>query len=311
MLQPKTYVLLDALDSNAPIYQQVPGDKRVQLKKIPVYPLYMQVTITTDDGKNKTMRYKGNATSIWQTDQIKDGILANERYTSKDRTEMQFRNGILVTAKPLAQDYLDNYPGNVNFTGQCDAIRTPFFKELDPVADNKTLANDFKKRLKAANKIAEMEGDVESLSTFLIRLNGSYFVTPNDAGELYKMAISFLDDAEEDGLDLILKKEDSLNIDEKTSILIGKLLNSGQLSFTQKEGAISKLGKDGKWVEVRDMGSDISVDEKLRLFANFLNTSDGKALKNDLENDLSSDEEIEEGEIKSAKRMGRPPSKNI
>lgn len=285
MLQPKTYVLLDALDNNAPIYQQVPGNGRVQIKKVPVYPLYLQVTITDENGENRTMRYKGNARSIWQDEQIKAGIPANEKYTSNDRSEMQFKNGLLVTTKPLAQEYINNYPGNVNFKGQCDVIPQPFFKELDPAVDNKLLANDFKKRLKAANKIADMEGDVDALSTFLIRLNGSYFVTPNDAGELYKMAISFLDDAEEEGLDLILKEEEELNVDEKTTILIGKLINAGKLSFTQNKGAVSKLGKDGKWVNVREIG-DGSLDEMKRLFSNHLNTNDGKALKNDLENDL-------------------------
>lgn len=302
MLQPKTYVLLDALDSNAPIYQQLPGNKRTQLKKIPVYPLYLQVTITTAEGINRTMRYKGNAKSIWQDEQIKDGIPANDRFTTNDRAELRFRNGVLVTKKPLAQDYIANYPGNVNFQGNCDAIPQPFFKELDPVADNKLLANDFKKRLKAANKIAEMEGDVEALSTFLIRLNGSYFVTPNDPGELYKMAISFLDDAEEEGLDLILKEEESLNIDEKTTILIGKLINAGKLSFTQNAEGISKMGKDGKWVVVRNLGKEYSMEEKQRLFANFLNTADGKALKTDLENDLE-DEGGAPKKVKSLKQI--------
>lgn len=310
MTQPKTYVLLDALDNNAPIYQQVPGNKRVQLKKMPFYPLYLQITITTEDGKNKTMRYKGNAASIWQNEQIKDGILANERYTSSERAEMQFRNGILVTNKPLAQEYLNNYPGNINFKGSCDAIATPFFKELDATVESKIANAEFKKRLKAANKIAELE--LEDAQEMLIRLNGSFFVTPATIEECQNLLMDFLDDSEDEGIELILKGDDSLNIDESTSIMIGKLINQGTLSFTEVEGKISKLSKDGKWVAVREIGTDISMDEKLRLFSNFLNTTDGKALKNDLEADLPEVDEDEDGiEVKSAKRKGRPPSKKV
>lgn len=309
MLQPKTYVLLDALDNNAPIYQQVPGNKRVQLKKIPVYPLYLQVTITTPEGKNRTMRYKGNAQTIWQDEQIKDGILANERFTSNDRTEMQFRNGLLITTKPLAQEYIKNYPGNSSFQGICDAIPQPFFKELDPAVESKIANSEFKKRLKAANKIASLE--LPEAKEMLIRLNGSFFVTPKTVEECQNLLMDFLDDSEDEGMNLILKEESSLNIDQSTSILIGKLINQGTLSFTKTEGKVSKVGKDGKWVDLKDTGSNISMDEKLRLFGNFLNTSDGKALKDDLESDLLVSEEVDESEVKAAKKMGRPSLKNV
>ena len=100
------------------------------------------------------------------------------------------------------------------------------------------------------------------------------------------MLIEFVDAAEDKGLDAVLKEDNETTVDEKTTVLIGKLLNAGILSFDKSEGKISKLDKSGKWIEVRDMSSAYSLDERKRLFSDFLNTSDGKALKDDLENDL-------------------------
>ena len=75
-------------------------------------------------------------------------------------------------------------------------------------------------------------------------------------------------------------------IDDKTTILIGSLLNAGLISFDATEGKISKKDKDGKWIVVREMSDEYSMEERKRLFSDFLNTDDGKALKTDLEKDL-------------------------
>lgn len=127
--------------------------------------------------------------------------------------------------------------------------------------------------------------ELKPAQRMLIRINGSYFKTSDDVEECQNMLIDFLDNADEPGLDAILKEDSELNIDEQTTILIGELINQGTLSFDKVEGKISKkIGN--KWVEVRDMSSEYSMDERKRLFSDFLNSADGDTLKTDLENDL-------------------------
>lgn len=298
----KTYVLLDELDSNAPIFQVVGANQKIQIKKVPVYPLFLQLTFTSEDGKNRTIRYKGNSNSIWMDEQIKDGILANEKFTTAEREARKFKNGIAMVTNTTLQEFYDNHPGNENFKGVCDAMPRPVFKELDETVEVKKSNSEFKKRLEAANKIASL--DLPKAQDLLIRLYGSSYLVPDTEEECQNQLADFLDDAGEDGMKEIMKSDSETTVDEKTNILIGKLVNAGKLSFSQTDGEISKLGKDGKWIKVRDMSNDNSIDEKIRLFGNWLNTNDGKALKNDLESDLgvSVDEE--------AKKANKP-KKNV
>ena len=272
------------MDSTAPIYQQLPDGQRSRLVKIPRHRPYLQVTFTDKEGKVKTIRYKANSDSIFQDEQIKNGILANERFTNNERLDPTFKNGILVTNKPALIKFLLAHPECEGFEGICDDISEPKFKLIDKLADVKTENSDLKRRTKAASKILDLE--LKDAQDMLIRLNGSFFQTPDDVEECQNMLIDFLDNAEDAGIDAILKDDSNLNVDEKTSVLIGNLLNAGVLSFDAVDGKISKKDADGKWIEIRDMASTYSLDERKRLFSDFLNTEDGKALKNDLEKDL-------------------------
>lgn len=314
----KTYVLLSSLDSDAPIYQRVVGDQRVKLQKMPFYAVYLRVTFQDKNGVSQTIRYKENATNaegknvLNQREQIdKLKIDANEPFTQNERRDRVFRNGILVTNKGILQEYLDIYPGNETFQGFCDDVKVPVYRELNPTEESKIKNNDIRLRVKAANKILEL--DLEGAQAMLIRLNGSFFETPKDLEECQNLLMEFADDAEEPGLKAILKEDDEMTVDEKTTVLIGKLLSAGTLAF--KEGKVSKKINTGEWIELREFSTEYSVEEQKRLFSNFLNTSDGKPLKNDLENDLSelSDDETEEdGETMVAKkRMGRPPKNRV
>lgn len=296
-METKTYVMLDSMDASAPIYQTMQGGKRSLIRKRPFYRPLLQVTFTGEDGKNKTIRYKKNSNSIFQDEQIKEGILANDRFTSSERNDPYFRHGTLTTNLPQLQTFLENHPENEGFSGICDGV-TKAFKLMDKAVEAKVTNSDLKRRAKAAVKIFDL--DLPSAQEMLIRLNGSYFKTPSPddytgtaeekvasaTAECQNMLISFLDDSEEEGVDAILKENEELNVDEKTTVLIGKLLNADLLSFSATEGKISKKDKSGKWIEVRDMSNDYSMDEKKRLFSDFLNSDAGKNLKEDLENDL-------------------------
>lgn len=286
MAKAKTYVLLDELDSNVPVYQVVSATQKIQLKKPPVYPIHLQVTVTTEDGKNRTLRYKSNSNSIWLDEQIKDNILANEKFTSAEREARKFKNGIAMVTNETLQKFYDNHPANVKFKGTCSDVPRPVFKELDAEVEEKVTNTEFKRRLKAANKIDSLS--LPEAQALLIRLYGSFYTVPVTLEACQNQLADFLDDAGEEGIKEILKSDEETTVDEKTDILIGKLVNAGRLSFSNTEGEISKLGKDGKWIKVRDMSNEYSLTEKIRLFSNWLNTTDGKALKADLEADLAS-----------------------
>ena len=289
----KTYVLLDSLNSDAPIYQRVVGDQRVKVSKPPFYPIYLRVTFQDKNGVSKTIRYKENASDAdgnpvidqrIQIDKLK--IDANEPFTQNERRDRSFRNGILVTNKKVLQTYVEAYPGCEGFEGTCDDVPQPIYKILDKAAQEKVKNSDIRKRVKAANKIIDLE--LDEAQAMLIRLNGSFFETPKELEECQNLLMEFVDDAEEAGLDAVLRDDKDINIDDKTTILIGKLVNAEMLSFDKLDGKISKKDKNGKWIEIREMSSEYPLNERVRLFSDFLNTDDGKALKNDLEKDLKS-----------------------
>lgn len=312
----KTYVLLETMDSTAPIFQQVAGGQRVRLTKIPFHRPPLRITFQDENGVSKTIRYKSGASDedgnsvIDQRVQIdKLKLDANEPFTTQERKDCMFRNGILVTNKLITQAFLDAHPENITFKGFCDDVKSPKYKLLDKAVESQVKNSDTKLRIKAANKVSELE--LPELQAMLIRLNGSFFETPNPSSyegtkeqkvqaateECQNMLWDFIDDAEEAGLKAVLAKEDEINIDVKTSVLIGKLINNDMLSFDAVEGKISKKDRDGKWITIRDMSSEYALEERERLFSDFLNTEDGKTLKNDLEKDLSLLSENEQSDV--------------
>lgn len=307
----KTYVLLDSMDADAPVYHQLPDGKRMQVKKIPLYRPYLRITFQDEKGVSQTLRYKSNAVDgdgkavLSQREQIdKLKIEANDPFTTIERRDLEFRHGILVTNKVIAQLYLESYPACEGFKGTCDDVREPQYKLLDKEAESKVKNSDMRKRVKAANKVIELE--LEDAQAMLIRLNGSFFETPKDKEECQNLLMEFVDDTNEAGLDAILKDDDETTIDEKTTILIGKLINAEILEFDITSGIISK-DKVGNKIELRTIVAD-SLEEMKRMFSDFLNTADGKPLKNDLENDLRelSDEAGEQEQTFERKKMGRP-----
>lgn len=299
----KTYVLLSSLDADAPVYQQTPNG-RVQVKKIPVWRPYLRVSYQDEKGVGKVIRYKANAVLseekngqtvdriiLDQREQIdKLKIEANEPFTRHEMRDLEFKSGVCFTNKVVAQAYLEAYPGFEGFKGSCDEIREPQYKLLDEAAEAMLKNSDTRKRIKAAAKVLDLK--LNEAREMIIRLNGSFVETPNtgndeaDLSECQNMLWAFVDDAEEKGLDAVLMEEKDITIDDKTTVLIGSLLNAKLLSFDATEGTISKKDKDGKWITVREMSDEYSIEERKRLFSDFLNTDDGKALKTDLEKDL-------------------------
>ncbi len=286
----KTYVLLPVLDADAPVYQKTADDQRVQVKKIPVWRPYLRMSFQDEKGVGKVIRYKANAfldgkPVVDQREQVeKLKIEANEPFSRIEYRDLEFKNGVLFTNKLSAQEYIETYPAFEGFKGYCDEVREPLYRLLDEAAESKIKNSDMRLRIKAANKVIDLE--LEDAQAMLIRLNGSFFTTPTELEECQNLLMAFVDDAEEAGLKAVLQDVGETTIDEKTTILIGKLLNQGVLSFDAVKGTISKKDKNGKWIEVRQMSEEYSLEERKRLFSDFLNTDDGKALKADLEKDL-------------------------
>lgn len=293
----KTYVLLGNMDADAPVYQITPDGKRVQIKKILVHRPTLRQNFQDENGVGRVIRYKNTARSIYQDEQIeKEKIPANERFTTNEFRDLEFKFGVLVTPKTFAQTYLEAHPEFEGFKGICDDVSAPRYKLLDEAAESKIKNTETRKRVKAANKIFDL--NLEEAQAMLIRLNGSYFKTPSELEECQNLLIAFVDDAEEKGLDAVMKEDNQVTVDEKTKMLIGKLMNESLLSFDAVQGNISRKGTDDKWITIREMSDEYSLEERMRLFSDFLNTEDGKPLRLDLEK-LAGTEK---------KRVGRPPN---
>lgn len=287
----KTYVLLDALNVTAPVFVRINKEERLRVDKMPLWKPYLRVTFSDKDGKNKTIRYKKMATSIYQDVQIKEqGIPANDPFTEIERQSLVFRNGVFMTDVEFDQQYLDAYPGNEAFEGKCQEVLVKAFKEYKESDDIKNANDDFKLRLQAGQKIIGL--NLEEAQEMLIRLNGSFFEVPaanetmSEQEALEKcvqMLISFLDASEEAGLKAILQEEDTE--EDTTTILVGKLLAANLLSF-ETEGEVKKKSSNGKFVKIADSAPGLDAEEKQRMFVDFLNSEDGKAHLTDLQNTL-------------------------
>lgn len=298
----KTYVLLPHTRSAVPAYQRVNKDQRIQLNKRPVDHAYRKLTFTTPDGKNRTARLKLNCNTIWQDEQMKPdiGIPANEPFTQQEHDAVKFVYEILMTNNKTVQTYLESIPQydkwwekkeGVEWNGYSD--EKPLYTLLDKDVEAKTTNEEFKKRLKAANKIAEIE-DLKEMQDLMIRLNGSFFTPPDNLIDCQNALIEFVDDADDAMLDALLKEDKDVSIDEKVTILIGRAINEGIISFEAVANQVSKKKGEG-WISVKEISSEYSVDERKRYFAEFLISEDGKLLRSDLE------KEVEKKETKESK----------
>lgn len=280
----KTYVLLDALNSSAPIYQHIGDGKRVHLTKIQNWSPYLRITFHDKDGKTRTIRYKEGLDEIDQKVQIKEyETPANLPFTPREYSDLTFKLGTLTTNKENVQKYLENYPAFDKFEGFSDDHRTPCFKLLDEVAESKKLNTEIRKRVKAASKVLNI--GLEEKQDLLLRMNGSFFVPPTTELDCENLLMEMVDEMDEKGLEEVLR--DELTPDESVSILIGKLLNAKLLSFDKSPNQISKKVK-GNWVDVKEISSDYTQEERKRYFLEFLTSDSGKMLLAELRQDIDS-----------------------
>lgn len=295
----KTYVLLEHTKPTALIYQRVNANQRVRLDKRPVDHAYLKQTFMTHEGKNRTARLKLSCNTIWQDEQIKaDGpnIPANEQFTQQERDAVKFVNEILITNNPVVQNYLESIPQYDKWwepkDGQVGSSdEKPLYTLLDKEVEAKNTNLEFKKRLKAANKVADLEDDLVGMQNLMIRLNGSFFTPPTDPLECQNLLIEFVDDADDAMLDALLKEEKDVTIDEKVTILIGRAINEKIISFDAIPDNVAKRKGDG-WIAVKEISSTYTVEERKRYFAEFISSDNGKLLREDLEKEVKGQETI-------------------
>jgi hypothetical protein len=278
----KTYVLLEHTESTAPIYQRINKDQRVRLQKRPNDAAYLQLTFYDNkEQKNRTARLKLSSNTIWQDEQIKEGVLANAPFTTAERNAVKFKNGVLMTKNERVQFYLENIPQCEGVDAECDAIKEPLYRIYDKSVKLKADNDEFLKRLEAGLKIKQLKesGDVTAGQNLMIKLNGTFFKAPDDMEEIIDGLISFLDDADEAGLDKLLS--DTTTKDEEISILVGRAIAAKEVSFDQKQNQVS-LKKGTGWVDVKMISSELPASERQRYFSEFLSSVDGENLYKDL-----------------------------
>lgn len=285
----ETFVLLSHTHSSAPHYLRVNKDQRIRFEKRIVDHAYLRQTFTyvDEDGKerNRTARLKHNCDTIWQDEQIKMGIPANEPWTQAERDSVMFKNGVLMVNKEIVSRYLKTVPQCVGFKGESSDVKEPLYELYDKSIKLKSDNAEFLKRVEAANKIAEIykAKDVKSGQDLMIRLNGAFFKAPNDMEEILQGLTSFVDDADEKMLDKLL--DESMTQDEQLVILVGKAVGADLISFDQSSNQVS-LKKNNSWVDVKMISSSLEASERQRVFVEFLASPDGKYLADDLKKQL-------------------------
>ena len=291
----KTYVLLDEYDATAPIYQRVNKDTRVRLQKRPIDHAYLKVTFYDNKTqKSRTARLKLGSSSIWQDEQIKEGIPANEPFTNAERKAVQFNYGVLRTKNPLVQLYIETIPSMEGFDGECDAVKKPLYKLYDKTGEIKTRNAAIKKRLEAGNRI-EAITELREAQDLMIRLNGSFFTPPDSLEECQNQLFEFLDDADDDMLEKLM--QDKVSKDEEIMITVGRAVAAGIISYTQKMNYVS-MKKGTEWVDVKVISNQLPPSERERQFMEFLSTNDGDALYTDIQIKLAESE----GKVRKTKK---------
>jgi hypothetical protein len=276
MATAKKYVLLDHMAPTAPIYMNVNGNKmRLNTKKR--WRPYLQVSVIGDDDTARVIRLKLSSNTIDQEEQIKRGIPANEKFSEAERQAILFRNGVLITDVAIVQKFLDEHPQNEAFKGTSpDRLRPSFKVEVESeIAKNKY--QGFKRNLQAAQAIDKMND--EQAEEMLIRVYGSFYEIPVDL-ESKKNALVEAMDSNPDVIDEILKG-DNINIDDEISILIGKLVQAKLLSFDAIENNVS-VKRNNQWIAKREISSEYDQDHRTQVLAEFLATTRGKGLYDEL-----------------------------
>ena len=233
------------------------------------------------------LRYKSTSKYLFEDEQMeKEKIDANAKFTDQEREDPYFRFGVLTTDKEQLQKFLETHPEFVGSPYVADSVRNKCYKLLDEKAESAIKNADLRRRVKAAALIMSLE--VEAAQAMIIRLNGAPVETPKDIEGCQNWLMQFLDDTNDAGIDAIMLEEKQIPIEDKTIILVGKLINAEIISFDAITGNVAKKDKSDKWQILKEVAAGNTFEERQQLFSHFLNTDEGKELRASLEKDLKS-----------------------
>lgn len=286
----KTYVLLEHTKPTANVYIQVNKDQRVPIAARRLDMAHLQVGFTDKKGEYKTLRLKLNAKSVYQDEQIEAKILANEKFTQKEREAVTFKHGVALVKADIVQKFLDATPQNESFwipdeegrVGACDEILQPLFKEYDKGVEIKSTNKNFKKRLSAANRINDLT--LEEGQALMIRLNGSHFTPPTELEEIQNQLVDWLDITDEAGMDALIRKDHTT--DEEATIVVSKAIEAKLVSFDKVPGQVVKV-KGNNTLTLKEVPKDFNAHDQQRYFIEYLISDAGKLVYEDLKNEVS------------------------
>lgn len=301
----KTYVLLPHTEGSAEVYHRVNQNQRARIYKRPVDHAYSKYTFRDREGKQRTNRLKLGCPTLDQATQIKEYLIpANEQFTTQERELLRFEYGVLITDDELVQRHLEESPQFVDFWTKdakgkaCstnEQIR-PLYKIHDRMKEVNEDNRIFDIRVDCAVKIKKLK-DVEEAKALLIRLNGSFFKAPETLEECKGLLRDYLDDATEEMMEGLLKEDKDVTVDEKVTVLIGSAIALDILSFDKRVNQVT-MKRGDKLVNVKEISSSYSPEERKRYLAEFLTSSEGKLLYSDIakavEKAQKSKEEVEE-----------------
>lgn len=282
MQNSKTYVLLDSMDTTAPIYMTF-GDKRVRTTKLPRWKPFLQTSYTDEEGKGHTIRFKWGCPSVDLHEQItKYKLDANEKFTTKERQAVIFDDGVLVTNDESVIRYLDAYPAKEGFKGHCDDVTFPAFKEFSEEADAMTENEQARVMIAASTKVVKM--NIDQTHDKLVQIFGTHYKPSTDVIANQNTLLTYIQEADGiKGAEEVLREE--VKHDEEVSILLNRLMAMGLLSFDAIEGQVSKK-KNNKWIPIKAISAD-NLGQKTDLFIEYLTSETGKALLDDLNKDAN------------------------
>lgn len=305
----KIYHLSDKSKSSVELYQRVSKTQRVRVDKRPNDRPFLQITFTDVEGLNRTIRFKLNCNTPYQDEQIeKFKIPANEKYTKAERSMLAFKNGVLVVTNKAAQKFLDIHPQNEKFAGDCPDIHGPLFVEFDPKVKVNNSVKEFKRRLEAANKIAAL--DLEEAQSMLVRLNGSFFKSPEELNDCIDILVEYMDECDEAGIEDILR--DGATLEDEIKILINKAIAKDVLSFNEQgmENFVVKK-QSGRVIPLKEISKNLHETERRRLFSEFLASNDGSLHLEDLRKIVNVDEPKKEDDKSSKGDAGGEDEKEL
>lgn len=286
----KTYVLLEHTKPSANVYIQVNRDQRVKITSRKLDRPFLQVGFVNREGKNKILRLKLSSEEIYQPEQIKLGILANEKFVPREYEAVTFRYGILTTKNETVQKFLDAHPQNEAFwipdkdgnVGSCEEVLQPLFKEYNESVEIISSNKDLKRRIKAAAKIMDM--DLGQAQELMIKLNGSFFKPPKTIEECQNQLADWLDNTDDAGVDDILREDNTA--DEDATLVVVKAMESGLISFDKEPGSVVKM-KGKNTIKLKEVPNELGEHDKQRYFIEFLLSDAGRAVYDDLKREVN------------------------